>query len=118
MVVCDLSVCCVTLVVIYALSDIEVVIWVGSGLYGFAVATVYPSAMAYMSERVSVGGKLLSYLVMAACAGDALVPMAEGFALSSDFGPTGMILVAMVSVLQPFLILFYFICLTTQAAAA
>ena len=35
---------------------------------------------------------------MAACAGDALVPMGQGCALSSSFGPVGFILVAMVCV--------------------
>jgi Flp pilus assembly protein TadB len=42
---------------------------------------------------------MLSYLVMAACAGDALVPMAEGLALSGPAGPVGFLLVAMVCVL-------------------
>ncbi len=39
-------------------------------------------------------GKVLSYLVTAACAGDALVPMGQGFALNHN--PTLFVLVGMV----------------------
>ena len=195
----DLAACVVTLVSLFSFSRVAAVLWIGSAVYGLAVATVYPSAIAWMSEHMNVSGKvgwtmcfyaymcgeqeeqgvevkantteekglfwyffwggggrggkwirlfqtpneegigilmclyfniyiyiegerekenhrkdrdmhinfscssklslsvqILSYLVVAACAGDAIVPMAEGFALSSSMGAVGFVLVAMV----------------------
>eukprot|EP00048_Salpingoeca_helianthica_P024344 m.31624 g.31624 ORF g.31624 m.31624 type:complete len:582 (+) comp9332_c0_seq2:848-2593(+) len=99
MVRADLAVCCITLIGLVIFQSSEIALWVGSVLYGVAVATVYPSAMAWMSARIELSGKMLSYIVMAACAGDALVPMAEGLAFSGPAGPVGFLLVAMVCVL-------------------
>jgi fucose permease len=54
----DLAVCCATLVGLVLFQHSEIALWVGSALYGVAVATVYPSAMAWMSARVELGGKV------------------------------------------------------------
>jgi fucose permease len=58
-------------------------LWVGSLVYGAGTATIFPSTITWLQKTAKVDGKTLSYVITAACIGDALIPFFQGVTLGT-----------------------------------
>ena len=73
--------CAVLLITILRTSDVA--IWIGSALLGLAVASVFPSMLLWVNERLEVTGKVTAVLVNGATLGDMVLPLTVGLLITN-----------------------------------
>ena len=73
--------CAVLLVTILRKSD--VVIWIGTALLGFAIASIFPSMLLWIDEHLEVTGKVTAVLVNGAALGDMVLLLTVGLLITN-----------------------------------
>lgn len=111
MISADLVGCIASLTILTIWNESKLVLWVGSSLFGLAVATIYPSAIAYTERHVAITGKRMSALAVGGAAGDAIIPLLIGSSFNTKWiGSLGFIIICLSVVILASL-LFAFIAL-------
>lgn len=64
-----------SLLVMTVLSHNDVVVWVGTATLGAFMASIYPTAMFWLSEQVEVSGKAVAVITTGATLGDMTLPL-------------------------------------------
>mmetsp|Transcript_34964 Transcript_34964/g.57824 ORF Transcript_34964/g.57824 Transcript_34964/m.57824 type:complete len:157 (+) Transcript_34964:157-627(+) len=73
--------------------------WVATGVLGFAMASVFPSALTWAERVTTVSGRIASLFVVAAALGEMLVPLAIGFVYHMGGFPITIMLTCMLETL-------------------
>ena len=103
-----------SLILIFLFNKSPLILWIGSILYGISVASIYPSAIAYTENHVSITGKRMSILAIGGASGDAVIPLLIGYSLNSTWpGRIGFVLITLVVAISASL-LFGFIVLIVK----
>jgi len=92
MIFSDLIGCIGSLALIFILNKSSLILWIGSILFGLSVASIYPAAIAYAKNYISITGKRMSVLAIGGSAGDAIIPLLIGYSIHPKWlGPIGVI---------------------------
>uniref|UniRef100_A0A8C5WEH8 Major facilitator superfamily domain containing 4B n=1 Tax=Leptobrachium leishanense TaxID=445787 RepID=A0A8C5WEH8_9ANUR len=57
----------------------EVVLWIGSALYGASMATTFPSGFSWVQQYTTISGKSASIFVVGAALGEMAIPASVGY---------------------------------------
>jgi len=97
MICSDLMGCISSVLLICIFNKSSLVLWTGSILLGFSIASIYASAIAYTEKHISITGKRMSILAIGGSTGDAVIPLIIGYSINSKLtGPIGFIFVSLV----------------------
>jgi fucose permease len=103
-----------SLILLFIFNKSPLILWIGSILYGISVASIYPSAIAYTENHISITGKRMSVLAIGGAAGDAVIPLLIGYGINSKWpGRISFILITLVVAISASL-LFVFIVLIVR----
>ena len=89
--------CCITsLILLLVWHKLSLVLWFGTILFGFSIASIYSSTMTYAQTHIHMTGRRISMLAIAATLGDATIPLLVGTSLNSTiFGYPNFIIVVL-----------------------
>ena len=62
----------------------EWALWVGSGLMGIGVSSVYPTLWGFLEDVVTVTGKITSIITIASCMGEFIIPILIGYYIETN----------------------------------
>ena len=83
MIVADFVGCMATVVLINVVRNNEIVIWIGSGLLGLAIASIFPAILVLVDEYLEVTGRVTAILVNGAALGDMVLPLTVGLLVTN-----------------------------------
>ena len=83
MLVSDLIGCMCAVLLVTIIHTSAVVIWIGTALLGFAIASVFPSMLLWVDEHLEVTGKVTAVLVNGAALGDMVLTLTVGLLITN-----------------------------------
>jgi FHS family Na+ dependent glucose MFS transporter 1 len=116
----DLMGCLASFILLLVFNKLPLVLWVGSILFGLFIASIYSSTTAYAQKHITVTGKRMSVLTVAASIGDATIPLLMGISINSTFlGYPSYILIALsIIVLASVLFSFNVLCIARSLSSS
>ena len=70
---------------LYFLNYSTLIIWISSGMLGFAISPIYATTLSYANNTIHLSGKLGSILIFAGCLGYTVGPFLQGV-LFNEYG--------------------------------
>jgi len=98
----DLAIAVVSLIIMLLFHDSLIMIWVGTLLLGLAMASVFPTALAFAERRMNVTGKVTSYFFIGGSLGGIITPWLIG-QLFERIGPNVVLSTNLIMVCLAFL---------------
>ena len=97
----NLICCTASLILLLLFYNSTFVLWFGSMIFAFSIASIYSSTITYAKGHITMTGKRLSILIIAATLGDATVPLLVGITLNSTIFayPTFIIVILFIMIL-------------------
>ena len=83
MLVSDLIGCMCAVLLVTIIHTSTVVIWIGTALLGFAIASIFPSMLLWVDEHLEVTGKVTAVLVNGAALGDMILTLTVGLLITN-----------------------------------
>ncbi|CAH2252151.1 sodium-dependent glucose transporter 1 [Pelobates cultripes] len=71
--------CCVSTLCLVLFNTNQIVLWIGSALYGASMATTFPSGFSWVQQYTTISGKSASIFVVGAALGEMAIPASVGY---------------------------------------
>ncbi|KAG8444661.1 hypothetical protein GDO86_009720 [Hymenochirus boettgeri] len=71
--------CTVSTLFLVLFNDNQILLWVGTAVYGASMATTFPSGFSWAQQYTTIGGKSASIFVVGAALGEMVVPASVGY---------------------------------------